>query len=163
MTVRRLTAGLCLAVAVVVLAGCGGHSSGSSSRPSPNANVTLSVRSVAGLGPIIVTHGWTLYMYPPDQQRHVTCTTADDCDTAWPPLLVGAGRKVIAGTGVQQRLIGTMAGDGGRVVTYNHWPLYYYIADRSPGALNGQGQGFNWYVMAPNGRPNKSHFASPSG
>jgi hypothetical protein len=60
-------------------------------------------------------------------------------------------------------LIGTMPGDGGRVVTYDHWPLYFYIGDRSAGALNGQGQGFNWYVMAPNGHPNKSHFVSPSG
>jgi predicted lipoprotein with Yx(FWY)xxD motif len=102
-------------------------------------------------------------MYPPDRARRVTCTKADDCVTAWPPLFLGAGRRVIAGPGVQQNLIGSVSGDGGQVVTYNHWPLYYYIGDRSPGALNGQGQGFNWYVIAPDGTPNKTRLASPTG
>jgi predicted lipoprotein with Yx(FWY)xxD motif len=143
--------------------GCGGTHASAGGRPGPGSDVVLSVRSVPGLGRIVVTHGWTLYMYPPDQRRHVTCTSVGDCTTAWPPLLVGAGHSVVAGPGVQQRLVGTMPGDGGRVVTYDHWPLYYYIGDRSAGAVNGQGQGFNWYVMAPNGHPNKSRFVSPSG
>jgi hypothetical protein len=56
-----------------------------------------------------------------------------------------------------------MRGDGGRVVTYNHWPLYYYIGDRKADQINGQGQGFNWYVIGPNGVPNKSTFGASSG
>jgi len=140
-------------------AGCGGGQA-SSGHPAANTDVTVTVRTVAGFGPFLVTHGWTLYMYPPDRQRQVTCTAVDDCQEDWPPLFVGAGHTVIAGPGVKQRLLGTMAGDGGRVVTYNHWPLYYYDGDRSAGSVNGQGQGFNWYVIAPNGVPNKTDFSS---
>lgn len=151
-------------VALIVAAGCGGRApTVPAGRPGTNADITLSVRTVPGLGPIVVTGGWTLYMYPPDHARRVTCTKVDDCVTAWPPLFLGAGHRVIAGPGIDQKLIGSVRGDGGRVVTYNHWPLYYYIGDRAADALNGQGQGFNWYVMSPDGAPNKSHFASPMG
>jgi predicted lipoprotein with Yx(FWY)xxD motif len=149
---------------LAITVGCGGGAAGSpAGRPGANADITLSVRSVPGLGPVIVTDGWSLYMYPPDRARRVTCTKADDCVTAWPPLFLGPGHRAIAGPGVEQKLIGSVPGDGGRVVTYNHWPLYYYIGDRAAETLNGQGQGYNWYVMAPDGTPNKSHFASPMG
>jgi len=144
------------------LAGCGGHQT-VSGRPSAAADITLSVRSTPALGQFIVTHNWTLYAYPPDQQRHVTCTKVEACQTAWPPLFVTAGHAVIAGPGVKKSLIGTMPGDGGRVVTYNRWPLYYYIGDRSAGVVNGQDQGLNWFVIAPNGVPNKRDLASPTG
>jgi predicted lipoprotein with Yx(FWY)xxD motif len=149
-------------VGAVVTGGCAGQGGGVD-RPASTTDVTLSVRSVPGLGEIIVNRGWTLYTYPPDKQQRVTCTTADDCLGDWPPLFVGAGHHVIAGPGVKQRLIGTVHGDGGEVVTYNHWPLYYYAKDRSARALNGQGQGFNWYVINPNGAPTKTAFASSSG
>jgi predicted lipoprotein with Yx(FWY)xxD motif len=154
-TRRWIPVGLCLALSAVLLAGCGHHEA-VSGRPSPNQNVTLTVRSTPALGAFLVDRGWTLYMYPPDQQRRVSCTGVEGCKTAWPPLFVGAGHQVLAGPGVDPTLIGTIKGDGGRVVTYNHWPLYYYIGDRKPNVVNGQGQGFNWYVIAPNGRPNKS-------
>jgi predicted lipoprotein with Yx(FWY)xxD motif len=149
-------------VSVIVLAGCGGGH-GAPLRPGAEANLTLSVRDTPQLGRFLVIDGWTLYMYPPDRQQRVTCTKADDCTEAWPPVFVGAGRSVVSGTGVHQALIGTMAGDGGRVLTYNHWPLYYYIGDHSAGEVNGQGQGFNWYVMAPSGVPNKTDMGSPTG
>jgi predicted lipoprotein with Yx(FWY)xxD motif len=153
-TVRRALGAVLGLSMVAVLAGCGGTTP--AGRPSKTDDVTLSVSSAPALGTFIVTHGWTLYMYPPDRQKAVTCTTADDCTEAWPPLYVSAGRHIIAGPGVQSDLIGSMAGDGGRVVTYNHWPLYYYIGDRKPGVVNGQNQGFNWFVIAPDGVPVKT-------
>jgi predicted lipoprotein with Yx(FWY)xxD motif len=160
MSPARLRLGLAAAVWVGLLTGCGGHHGAVSGRPAADQNVTLSVRSVTSLGDVIVTHGWTLYMYPPDRQRRVSCTAVDDCRTAWPPLFVRAGHTVIAGPGVNRALIGTMSGDGGRVVTYNHWPLYYYIGDRKADQVNGQDQGFNWYVIAPDGVPNKANLLS---
>jgi predicted lipoprotein with Yx(FWY)xxD motif len=158
--IARVGASAVLAAALI--AGCGGHQA-VSGRPSPNANITLSVRSTPALGPFLVTHGWTLYMYPPDRQRAVTCTKVEQCQTAWPPLFVTAGHQVIAGPGVKQRLIGSLRGDGGEVVTYNHWPLYYYIGDHAAATVNGQDQGLNWFVIEPNGVPNKSDLASPIG
>jgi predicted lipoprotein with Yx(FWY)xxD motif len=142
------------------LAGCGGHAV---NRPSADRDITLSVGSTTGLGSYLVTDGWTLYMYPPDHQQGVTCTKVEQCQKAWPPVFVGAGHRVIAGAGVKPGLIGTMAGDGGQVVTYNHWPLYFYEGDRKAGEVNGQDQGFNWFVIAPNGVPNKAELASPTG
>jgi predicted lipoprotein with Yx(FWY)xxD motif len=160
--IRRLIAVAAVLISVAVLGGCGGHHS-AAAHPSITKNVTLSVRSTPALGSFLVSDGWTLYMYPPDQQRHVTCTSVEGCKAAWPPLFVGTGLKVIAGPGVNQALIGTMSGDGGNVVTYNHWPLYYYLGDRKPDVVNGQDQGFNWFVIAPSGVPNKTASASPNG
>jgi predicted lipoprotein with Yx(FWY)xxD motif len=37
-------------------------------------------------------------------------------------------------------------------VTYNHWPLYYYAADKVPGDTTGQNIdafGAEWYVLDP--------------
>jgi predicted lipoprotein with Yx(FWY)xxD motif len=148
------------ALLALMLTGCGTHAA---TRPSAERDITLSVGSAPGLGRFVVTDGWTLYMYPPDRQRRVTCTQGDECQEAWPPLFVGAGHRVLAGPGVQASLIGTMPGDGGRVVTYNHWPLYFYVGDSKPGQVNGQDQGFNWFVIAPDGVPNKTDMASPTG
>lgn len=159
---KSIRTGLALLALTLLVAGCGGHS-GTTGRPSSKGNVTLSVSSKPGLGRFLVDAGWTLYMYPPDRQRSVTCTKVEQCDQAWPPLYVGAGHHVIAGPGVKSSLIGSVPGDGGRVVTYDHWPLYYYIGDRKAGAVNGQGQGFSWYVIAPNGVPNKADLLSPMG
>jgi predicted lipoprotein with Yx(FWY)xxD motif len=149
------------------LAGCSSGSSGSgdvtslsphsSGQHGPSAtSVTLRLSSTPRLGSFLVADGRTLYMYPPDHQRAVTCTKDDGCEGAWPPLFVPAGQVVHADPGVRRSLIGTMPGDGGRVVTYNHWPLYYYIGDRKPGQINGQGQGFEWYVIAADGMPNRT-------
>jgi predicted lipoprotein with Yx(FWY)xxD motif len=158
---RRLAPVALLAVLLVGgLTGCGSHAA---ARPATDRDVTLSVSSAPGLGRFLVSDGWTLYMYPPDRQRQVSCTRADQCQEAWPPLFVGAGHHVRAGNGVRANLIGTMAGDGGRVVTYNHWPLYYYVGDTKPGQVNGQDQGFNWFVIGPDGVPNKTDMASPTG
>jgi predicted lipoprotein with Yx(FWY)xxD motif len=147
-------------VLAALLTGCGSHSTG---RPSADGDVTLSVGSAPRLGQFVVTDGWTLYIYPPDRQRRVSCTKVEQCQQAWPPLFLSAGHHVLAGAGVKQGLIGTIAGDGGRVVTYNHWPLYYYIGDTKAGQVNGQDQGFNWFVISPGGVPNKTDLASPTG
>lgn len=158
----RAVAGL--AVLALVVAGCGGSGGGSSptvlSLPSPHhgktavpQHVTLEVASKKSLGRFLTAAGRTLYMYPPDRRRRVTCTTVERCEAAWPPLFVAATGTVTAGRGVRKSLIGTDPGDGGRVVTYHGWPLYFYIGDRKPGQANGQGQGDIWFVIAPNGRP----------
>jgi predicted lipoprotein with Yx(FWY)xxD motif len=37
----------------------------------------------------------------------------------------------------------------GRQMTYNGWPLYYYIKDKAPGDTTGQGVGGTWFVVPP--------------
>ena len=158
---RQSLIGLLGLAAIVVGSGCSRTTAGT--RASADRDVVLSVSSAPGLGRFVAVDGWTVYMYPPDQQRSVTCTQVGDCRQAWPPLLVPAGHRVIAGPGVRAGLIGTMRADGGNVVTYNHWPLYYYIGDRKAGQTNGQDQGFNWFVIRPTGNPNKTDMGSPTG
>jgi predicted lipoprotein with Yx(FWY)xxD motif len=156
--------------------GCGAHHPDSSSHqvnsvtvgdaqsPDDLANpssagakqLVLTVRKQRTIGTYLVAGGRTLYMYPPDHRRAVTCTTDEECEQAWPPLFVRPGAQVRAGDGVRQKLIGSVPGDGGRVVTYNHWPLYSYVGDREPGQVKGQDQGSDWFVIAPDGTPTKT-------
>jgi hypothetical protein len=69
---------------------------------------------------------------------------------------VAKGQKIVGTKGVQAKLLGSDANPGGgRVVTYNHWPLYYYVADTKPGQATGQALDANgglWYVLSTSGK-----------
>ena len=75
-----------------------------------------------------------------------------DCLQAWPPLLAS---EPIAGDGVDASLLGTTTReDGSFQVTYNGWPLYYFVRDAGPGDTNGQeieSFGGEWYLVSPEG------------
>jgi predicted lipoprotein with Yx(FWY)xxD motif len=144
----RTAAVVVAAVGTLGCSGCGSSSAHVTSKPP-----VLTVATNSTLGRYLVVGGRSLYMYPPDKQRKVTCTHAYACAQAWPPLFVKPGQRAIAGTGVTQRLIGSLPGDGGRVVTYNHWPLYYYEGDLEAGQIHGQDQSFDWFVISPTGTP----------
>ena len=68
-------------------------------------------------------------------------------------------RAIRAGKGVEQHLLGTVKRkDGRRQVTYDGWPLYYYVGDTSPGAISCQNvseYGGLWLVVSPD-RPASS-------
>ena len=89
-----------------------------------HGRITVHAAPVGTLGTVLVTNkGYALYMFAPDTARHVTCTGG--CATAWPPLLLHAGQIAAAGPGVRPGLLGTAPNPGGgRVVTYDGWPLY---------------------------------------
>ena len=56
----------------------------------------------------------------------------------------------VAGPGVSGTLATLANPDGkGQQVTYNGWPLYYYVKDKAPGDTTGQGVGGNWFVVTP--------------
>jgi hypothetical protein len=63
----------------------------------------------------------------------------------------------VAGPGVKSSLLGSDPDPaGGRVVTYNGWPLYTYASDIQSGMATGQGldlSGGKWYVMRTSGSP----------
>ena len=56
----------------------------------------------------------------------------------------------------KQSLLGSdKDADGGRVVTYNHWPLYGYLGDVKAGTAFGQDtnqSGGLWYVLSASGQ-----------
>ena len=154
---RGLLAATGLAVVVCAVAGCSG-SPPDTGQPvaATGSAVTIRVRSLPGVGTVLVnSSGYTLYMFEPDAQRRVTCTGL--CASVWPPVKISPGGRLVAGPGVRADLLGSDPDpSGGRVVTYNGWPLYTYRSDVQPGWDNGQGIDLNggyWYVMRPSGKP----------
>jgi len=155
-------AGLAL---VLAAAACGGSSTGSSPPTSATgarqttgtaaaSQVSVSTATVSGLGAVLVDgRGRTLYVFEPDKRTRVTCVGS--CAAAWPPLKLAAGEKPAASGRAQASLLGSDRDpEGGRVVTYDGWPLYTYVGDTSAGTANGQAVNANgglWYVLAPSG------------
>jgi predicted lipoprotein with Yx(FWY)xxD motif len=116
---------------------------------------TVQTRNIKGLGTVLVnSRGLTLYMFVRDKQKKVTCTGS--CAAVWPPLKLKSGQKATAGGAAKKSLLGSDPNPGGgKVVTYNKWPLYTYVADSKPGQASGQALNLNgglWYVLSPSGK-----------
>ena len=149
---------LALVVTVVVasVAVTGAQATGSrETSATKTAVVRISTRSVPKLGTILVnSKGMTLYMFVPDKRTKVTCVGA--CAAVWPPVKLPSGEKAVAGGKAKASLLGSDADKaGGRVVTYDGWPLYTYVTDTRPGQANGQALNLNgglWYVLSPAGK-----------
>ncbi|HEX6982671.1 MAG TPA: hypothetical protein VF181_07910 [Balneolaceae bacterium] len=97
--------------------------------------------------------GRTLYMFLADN-RSESSSCYNRCAEVWPPLLT-TGDPEAAANAVNADMLGTIERrDGTTQVTYNGWPLYYYVKDQGQGELTGQdvkGFGAEWYLMAPDG------------
>ncbi len=93
--------------------------------------------------------GISLYLFLTDQQGEPSSCT-DTCAQSWPPLL--ATEEPTASEGADQSLLGTsVRADGTTQVTYNGWPVYYFLRDQEPGDALGQGLGNVWYLVSPTG------------
>jgi predicted lipoprotein with Yx(FWY)xxD motif len=117
--------------------------------------VVISTGKVPKLGTVLVNSaGRTLYMFVPDKRRKVTCVRA--CAVVWPPVKLASGARAVAGGEAKSSLLASDRDPaGGRVVTYNGWPLYTYVGDTRRGQAKGQALNLNgglWYVLAPSGR-----------
>jgi hypothetical protein len=70
-------------------------------------------------------------------------------------LKVPAGEKTPAATGIRPSFVSSDPDPaGGRVLTYNGWPLYTYVVDKVAGTDKGQGlilNGGAWYAIRPDG------------
>lgn len=119
-------------------------------RADTSAVAVFSTQNSA-LGKILVSSGGrTLYHSSADQRNRVECTGS--CAVKWPPLVISARAKPIAGPGVTASLLGTVKRPDGRLqVTYHGMPLYLSSADRKAGDVNGQGVGQVWHAVTPGG------------
>jgi predicted lipoprotein with Yx(FWY)xxD motif len=101
---------------------------------SSTASATISVKSVPGVGTVLVNRqGQTLYMLTSEQSGKITCTQANGCTQTWPETLLTSGATAKAGSGVQSSLLGTIKDASGNLeVTYNHWPLARAIDTAHP-------------------------------
>jgi predicted lipoprotein with Yx(FWY)xxD motif len=109
---------------------------------------TVKTAKNAELGTILVNStGRTLYHITTDAGRKVTC--AGSCATLWPPLVVAAGVKPVAGTGITAAKLGVIKrSDGSFQVTYNGMTLYRYSGDAKAGQTNGEGIASKWFAVS---------------
>jgi predicted lipoprotein with Yx(FWY)xxD motif len=100
---------------------------------------------------LVTGSGLTLYRNKTEKAGRIRCTGA--CATAWPPLLVPTGEKLVGGAGVAQAKLGTVRRpDGKRQATYAGSPLYRFAADRR-GQAKGQGLAGIWFAISVAGTP----------
>lgn len=143
------------AVALVAALGLVASGVGGASASRTSGAQAVKTRNIKGLGVVLVnSKGRTLYVFMPDKQRHVTCTGS--CAHYWPALKWKGSGKPTAGGAAKGKFLGSDKDPaGGKVVTYNKWPLYTYIGDSAAGQSTGQGldaSGGKWYVISPSGK-----------
>ena len=125
---------------------------------APSAGtVTVKSTMVTSLGAkvLVTSNGLTLYHYVPETKGSIRCTGA--CAKEWPPLLVAASAKPLAGTGLTASKLSTIRRPDGKLqVAYGGLPLYRYLDDEKPGQAKGQGEGGVWYAITPAGKVTKA-------
>lgn len=102
--------------------------------------------------------GQALYLFTADKQGEggtkAESNCYDACAKAWPPLLTKE-KPSASSKRVQESLLGTIKRkDGATQVTYNGWPLYYFVKDKGKGEATGQDVhsfGGEWYLLQPQG------------
>jgi len=131
----------------VLLAGlAGGSIAGGAVLP------TVKTAKVSSLGTVVVSAtGRTLYHYTDESKGKVGCSGA--CAKLWPPLVVKAGTKPVAGAGITTSKLGVLKrADGTFQVTYGGLGLYLYGGDKKAGQANGEGIESSWYAVSPAAR-----------
>ena len=91
--------------------------------------------------------GMTLYIFLSDTPNSGESTCYDQCEANWP--VFSADEPLTLPDGVPGELGTIERTDGTMQVTYNGWPLYYWVKDEAPGDVTGQEVGDVWYVAIP--------------
>ena len=126
----------------------------SSAASAPAKPAALTVTNNATFGKIVTdANGMTLYMFPRDTREPSTSNCYDQCAKLWPALLTDASGKVdLKSSDLDAKLFGTTTRkDGTKQVTFNGWPLYYWLSDQKAGDTLGFGVNDIWWVMTPDG------------
>lgn len=102
------------------------------------------------LGTFLVgADGMTLYTFANDEEGVSNCY--DGCAENWPPLLVDSEEDLsvelglVGDFGVIERTDETMQ----MQVTYDGWPLYFWVNDEAPGDATGHNVNDVWFVAKP--------------
>ena len=105
----------------------------------------LLVSSTPELGSFLVdANRMTLYTFGNDESGKSNCY--GNCATLWPPLTTPD--DVFEGVGIEGVIGYASRTDGPSQVTYDGAPLYYYVQDKVPGNVKGEGVNGVWHVAA---------------
>ena len=145
---KLLVSGLTI-LALIVSACASATPAASGSVPVTGGAAVVNVGQNSTLGSFLVdSKGMTLYLFTTDTPNTSTCYGS--CASYWPPLLTNGAPT--AGAGVTASMLGTTKRtDGTTQVTYNGWPLYYYISDKAAGDTTGENVQGVWFVITPAG------------
>jgi predicted lipoprotein with Yx(FWY)xxD motif len=151
---RLLIPGAALAAALA-LAACGGSSSGSGSTAASTSNHTVAIKSVDGVGNVLVdSRGMPLYSSSLDTSGKPACEGA--CASIWKPLTVASGTPSADDGAGKVGVV--MRSDGTRQVAIAGRPLYTFVKD-SPGNVSGNGvsdafsgRHFTWAAVLAGGK-----------
>jgi predicted lipoprotein with Yx(FWY)xxD motif len=115
-------------------------------RPAPGSAISLEQTS---LGKVLVNaRGRSLYLFEGDKRDVSRLSAAGRA--VWPPFTSATLPRATGGAAAGR--IGTVT--GGKQITYNGHPLYYYAGDHKSGQTLGQGLnefGARWYVLSASG------------
>jgi predicted lipoprotein with Yx(FWY)xxD motif len=152
-----------VAMAILLMAGCGSDDSGTdeassdvstttTSETGPGADSDISIAATvqvaehAELGAMLVADdGRTLYLFERDEGTNTACTGA--CADNWPAL---AASEATAGDGVDASKLSTVDGQVPNHVVYNGHLLYRFAGDGAPGDVNGASIAA-WFPIDPDG------------
>jgi predicted lipoprotein with Yx(FWY)xxD motif len=113
--------------------------------PAAGEEVAIFLSGSDELGPFLTdADGLTLYIFSRDEPGISNCY--DQCAVNWPPLLIEVGQTPIGSEDLPASFGTTERTDGSLQVTYNDWPLYYWINDAEVGDTTGHGVGGVWAV-----------------
>ncbi|OGI67206.1 hypothetical protein A3A05_00575 [Candidatus Nomurabacteria bacterium RIFCSPLOWO2_01_FULL_41_12] len=94
------------------------------------------------------SEGMTLYAFKDDERLKSTC--AGDCVKNWPPFMWDTTQNFATMTNpLDKKLNAAKRSDGTRQYAYGIQPVYYYIGDKIPGDVNGNGLGGGKWQIVP--------------
>ena len=107
--------------------------------------LTVNLAYKAGTGFYLVNgSGFTLYFRTTDPGNgSSTCTGG--CVTAWPLFNLGSGEVYLPPSLSAGSFGNATRSDGLKQITFNGYPLYFYVKDTAAGQVNGEGKG-NFYA-----------------
>jgi predicted lipoprotein with Yx(FWY)xxD motif len=164
---RLLTSGAALA-ATLALAACGGGGGGSSSSSTPasSSGMAVSVKSINGVGNVLVdSEGKALYASDQEASGKVLCKT-HACMAFWKPLTTTTAKPTASSDAGEIGVI--KRPDGSMQVAVDGRPLYTFAED-SPGKVAGNGftdtfdgQHFTWHAVLAGGKTSSGAGSSES-
>ena len=107
--------------------------------PVPGEDAPLAIVALADGREILAKDGLTVYLFDQDVDANSTCY--DACANAWPPVLAKEGESFGASMGI------TIRKDGSQQLTYDGFPIYFFVGDGASGQINGDGLGGVWHII----------------